>query len=71
MGDRPVDTIKVPASLDLVERARLGINGLAGSVNPHLDYEPYFLTLQRDRYTAHTLYECKAVPGCCQGILYI
>ncbi len=35
---------QMPASLDLLEHARLGINGLAGSVNPDLDYEPYFLT---------------------------
>ena len=55
MGDKPVDTIKVPASLDLVERARLGLNGLAGSVNPDLDYEPYFLTLlgARPAYRVH------------------
>lgn len=38
-----MNMIQVPASLDLVERARLGIHGLAGTVNPALDYEPYFL----------------------------
>ena len=39
-----MQTILVPASLDLVERARLGLNGLTGSLDPALDYEPYFLT---------------------------
>jgi hypothetical protein len=43
-GTLPMNTIRVPASLDLVERARLGLNGLTGSVNPELDFEPYFLT---------------------------
>ena len=45
----------VPASLDLVERARLGINGLAGTVNPDLDYEPYFLAYfsARPAYMVH------------------
>ena len=38
-----MNTLLVPASLDLVERARLGINGLAMSVNTDLDFEPYFL----------------------------
>ncbi len=48
-------TVKVPASLDLVERARLGINGLAGSVNPDLDYEPYFIAFfgARPAYMVH------------------
>jgi hypothetical protein len=55
MDDQPINTIKVPASLDLVERARLGINGLTGSVNPDLDYEPYFLTFfgARPAYMVH------------------
>lgn len=53
--DTQEKTIIVPASLDLVERARLGINGLAGSVNPDLDYEPYFLTLfsSKPAYMVH------------------
>jgi hypothetical protein len=48
-------TQKMPASLDLVERARLGINGLAGSVDPDLDFEPYFLTFfgSRPAYMVH------------------
>jgi hypothetical protein len=48
-------TIQVPASLDLVERAELGINGLMGSVDPDLDYEPYFLVFlaARPAYMSH------------------
>lgn len=48
-------TVKVPASFDLVARARLGINGLAGSVDPAMDYEPYFLTFfgSRPVYMVH------------------
>ena len=33
--------VLVPASLDLVDRAKLGINGLLGSLDPDLNYEPY------------------------------
>jgi hypothetical protein len=52
MDYKPGATVKVPASLDLVERARLGINGLTGTVNPNLDFEPYFLTF----FAAHPAY---------------
>ena len=34
MSSEPVKTVKMPATLDLVERARMGINGLTGSVDP-------------------------------------
>ena len=55
MSSEPVKTVKVPATLDLVERARLGINGLTGSVDPDIDYEPYFLTFfsARPAYMVH------------------
>ena len=55
MDNQPGMTVKVPASLDLVERARLGINGLSGTVDPNLDYEPYFLTFfaARPAYMVH------------------
>ena len=39
----------MPASLDLVARARLGINGLMGTLDPDVDYEPYFLTFYAAR----------------------
>lgn len=55
MSDQPTATIKVPASLDLVERARLGINGLTGTVDPAIGYEPYFLNFfgARPAYMIH------------------
>jgi hypothetical protein len=55
MTDQQTATIKVPASLDLVERARLGIHGLTGSVDPNIDYEPYFLNFfgARPAYMIH------------------
>ncbi len=55
MANQPDKSVKVPASLDLVERGRLGINGLAGSVDPDLDFEPYFLTFfgTRPAYMVH------------------
>ncbi len=45
----------MPASLDLVARARLGINGLMGTVDPDVDFEPYFLTYYaaRPAYFVH------------------
>lgn len=45
----------VPDSLDLVERAKMGINGLMGSVDPEIDYEPYFLVFfaARPAYMLH------------------
>src|SRR5262249_34854795 len=33
----------VPDTLDLADRARLGINGLLGSLDPRANYDPYFL----------------------------
>ena len=47
--------VAMPASLDLVERARLGINGLMGTLNPDVDYAPYFLTFYaaRPAYMVH------------------
>jgi len=36
-------TIRMPDSLDLVKHATLGINGLTGTVDPDLGYEPYFM----------------------------
>ena len=53
--DAHTPTMPVPASLDLVERARLGLNALTGSVNPALDYEPYFMALlhARPAYMVH------------------
>src|SRR5204862_3666278 len=34
----------IPDTLDLADRARLGINGLLGSLDPDAEYDPYFLT---------------------------
>ncbi|MBC8232517.1 hypothetical protein H8E77_23465 [bacterium] len=34
----------IPDTLDLVERGRLAINGMLGSLGPDCDFEPYFLT---------------------------
>jgi hypothetical protein len=53
MDDSRLKTM--PASLDLVERARLGINGLMGTLDPKIDYEPYFLTFfaSRPAYFVH------------------
>jgi hypothetical protein len=50
-----LQTIEVPASLDLVERAKLGINGLLGTVDPDVDYECYFLSFlaSRPQYMVH------------------
>ncbi len=36
--------VAVPATLDLAEQARLGLNGLLGTLDPAADYDPYFLT---------------------------
>jgi hypothetical protein len=49
------EMVKVPGSLDLVERAELGINGLMGTLDPAVDYEPYFLvfTNSRPAYMVH------------------
>ena len=38
------ETIRIPDNLDLAERARLGLNGLIGTCDPDIYYEPYFLT---------------------------
>ncbi len=55
MDEPQIFTRRVPASLDLVERARLGINALTGTVNPDLDFEPYFVALfgARPAYMVH------------------
>ena len=47
--------VQAPASLDLVERARLGIHGLTGTVDPAIGYEPYFLNFfgARPAYMIH------------------
>jgi len=34
----------VPVTLDLTVHARLGLNGLLGSLDPEVDYDPFFLT---------------------------
>src|SRR5262245_65484946 len=34
----------IPDTLDLAERARLGVNGLLGSLDAAAEYDPYFLT---------------------------
>src|SRR5690348_6458966 len=55
MTNKVTHNVSVPASLDLVERARLGINGLTGTLDPAVDYEPYFLTFYaaRPAYMVH------------------
>jgi hypothetical protein len=47
--------IRIPATLDLVEHARLGLNGLLGTLDPKALYEPYFLTFfaARPAYMHH------------------
>src|SRR5215469_8069586 len=42
-GIEAIEPHRVPATLDLAERAGLAINGLLGSLDPDADYEPYFL----------------------------
>jgi hypothetical protein len=46
---------QTPATLDLVEHARLAINGVLGSLNPERGYENYFLTFfdVRPAYMIH------------------
>ncbi len=46
---------RVPATLDLVERAELGLNGLMGTLDPSVDFEPYFLSFVnvRPAYLVH------------------
>lgn len=48
-------TRTVPATLDLVDRAELGLNGLMGTLDPDLDFEPYFLSFVncRPAYLVH------------------
>ena len=55
MSARPPETASVPATLDLVERAALGINGLMGTLDPAVDHEPYFLVFTncRPAYMVH------------------
>ncbi len=43
MTEQAITTTLMPDSLDLVKHGRLGINGLTGTVDPDLDYEPYFM----------------------------
>ncbi len=43
MTDNKPATIQMPDTLDLLQHARLGINGLTGTVDPDLAYEPYFM----------------------------
>ena len=45
----------VPDTLNLVDRAALGINGLIGTTDPLLDYEPYFLSFMasKPQYMTH------------------
>ncbi len=53
---QPVSSsVQMPASLDLVERARIGINGLTYTLDPEVDFEPYFLTFYaaRPAYMVH------------------
>ena len=52
---RTEDVKQVPASLDLVDRAELGLNGLLGTVDPEVDYECYFLSFMasRPQYMVH------------------
>lgn len=46
---------RVPATLDLVDRAVLGLNGLMGTLDPAVDFEPYFLSFVnvRPAYLVH------------------
>jgi hypothetical protein len=50
-----VQTALVPNTLNLVDRALLGINGLIGTTDPGMDYEPYFLSFiaSKPPYMAH------------------
>ena len=45
----------VPDTLDLTDRAVLGINGLLGTADPERDYEPYFLSFfaSKPQYMTH------------------
>ena len=49
------NTIRIPDNLDLADRARLGLNGLMGTCDPDVYYEPYFLTyyMARPAYFLH------------------
>jgi hypothetical protein len=43
MTEPEAATTLMPDSLDLVKHARLGLNGLTGTVDPDLGYEPFFM----------------------------
>jgi hypothetical protein len=45
----------MPDTLDLTDRAALGINGLIGTTDPARDYEPYFLSFfaSKPQYMTH------------------
>jgi len=49
------DMVDVPASLDLVDRAQLGLNGLLGTLDPQAECECYFLTFfaSNPQYMVH------------------
>ncbi len=52
MVDKEFKKVSVPDSLDLVERAKLGLNGLLRTLDPECDFEPYCFTF----YGAHPEY---------------
>ncbi len=41
--EEPKTTIQMPDSIDLVKHARVGINGITGTGDPNLAFEPYFM----------------------------
>ncbi|MCL1909770.1 MAG: glycoside hydrolase family 127 protein [Kiritimatiellaeota bacterium] len=57
-----VKNITVPDNLDLAWHAKLGINGLMGTIDPKVHYEPYFLTYYQTR-PAYFLHWSSMVSG--------
>ena len=55
MPDFSAPSALMPDTLDLTERAALGINGLLGTTDPARDYEPYFLSFlaSKPAYMTH------------------
>jgi len=55
--------IEIPASLDLVARAELGINGILSTLDPELDYEGYSGSFfySRPQYMRHSPYMMSGV----------
>ena len=53
---------EVPDTLDLAERGRISINGVLGSVDPAVGYEPYFLTFF-DVHPAYMIHWSSMVSG--------